>query len=517
MTEIGVSRSFPRRDFLAAGLAGLLAAPLVGCSRGASPARRPNIVVVMADDIGPGDIGFYHAARTGSPPVIPTPHLDAMIRDGMRFDQAYSPSALCAPTRFSMLTGNYSYRQGTGRPYGVWAPWQDPGIDPTNTTSARLARQAGYATAFFGKWGCGGQMFDRRGEAITTNDVDDADFSTIGMAANHHGFDYAFELPRGIQIGPFAFYENEHWKPLGNDSELVRLDPAQHRVEQALLRRHEIGDSNWDPAAAGPILVERATNYISTHLEERPDQPLFLYFCSQGVHIPHVPPEELNGTPISGTTPSARGDMVVEVDTQVGELIDALRAGGGYDDTLFIFTSDNGGLPAVDDALVERGHDSANGLRASKGSIHEGGCRVPFIATWPGVIEPGTHSAEPIVGHDVVATIAAIGETGPTPQVKDSLDLVPLLSGHADATGHEIVMQQSSPKRGGFAIRRGDWKLVLEGDDLEPTGLFDLASNPFEVEEQNLLSSPDRADLVDELRALYVELRETGRPTVALS
>jgi len=187
-----------RRDFLKLLLAGMVAVPLASCgSKENNPITpQPNVVVIFADDIGPGDIGFYHQQRTGQPPVIPTPNIDQMISNGMRFDDAHAPNSLCAPSRFSMLTGNYSFRNE--KPFGAWRPWNNPGIEPKYTTSARIAKQAGYATSFLGKWGCGGQLKEQNtGAAITKKNLGNADFTQLYKSANYFGFDYALELPVG--------------------------------------------------------------------------------------------------------------------------------------------------------------------------------------------------------------------------------------------------------------------------------------------------------------------------------
>nr|MBX2871228.1 sulfatase-like hydrolase/transferase [Saprospiraceae bacterium] len=150
--------------------------------------EKPNIVVVMADDIGLGDIGFYHQQRTGQKPLVPTPNIDQLIRSGMRFSDAHSPASLCAPTRFSMLTGNFSYRNQR-RPWGVWSPWVDAGIEPKYTTIARIAKQGGYTTAFFGKWGLGGLW--------ETQHKNYAKFAQMEGGAEKYGFDYSLVLPQG--------------------------------------------------------------------------------------------------------------------------------------------------------------------------------------------------------------------------------------------------------------------------------------------------------------------------------
>ena len=269
-------------------------------------AAAPNVVVVMADDIGLGDIGFYHRERTGRAPVVATPNIDALIHAGIRFSDAHSPASLCAPTRFSMLTGNYSFR--IARPFGVWSPAADSLIDPDFTTSARIAKVGGYHTAFFGKWGCGGAW---------PNGPPDYRQETEGACS--YGFDYACELPSGIQDEPFAFYENRVWMKVGPSSRLTRLSAAQTGYATSIKHRDRggIGDSDWDPRKVGAILAGKAVTFIDRHVKEYSGTPFFVYYCSQAVHIPHTPPQKLNGTRIRGVTPAAHGDMIRELDVQV--------------------------------------------------------------------------------------------------------------------------------------------------------------------------------------------------------
>ncbi len=519
-----VSQQINRRNFLKMGLAGLLSIPFISCNNNGPSKSKPNIVVIFADDIGPGDIGFYHQQSTGKPPVVPTPNIDQMIADGMRFDDAHAPNSLCAPSRFSMLTGNYSYRNKN--PFGNWRPWDDPGIESKYTTSARIAGQGGYATAFLGKWGCGGELREKEtGEIVSRKNADKADYTQLYKSANYFGFDYALELPAGIQGVPFAFYENSRWLPLKEGSKLQWVGPDQHRLpENDDDYEGAIGDSNWDPTQVGPILAAKAVEYIKRHTAENPNQPFFMYYCPQTVHVPHTPPEELDGIPIADSTPGVHGDMIRELDTQVGMIIKCLQETGIYENTLLIFTSDNGGLPIINQALAEAGHDSSNGLRKSKGFIYEGGDRVPFIAVWPNVIKPATESNEPIVGHDIVATIAALAEQKISNDVVlDSLNLLPLIYEDPTAKGHEVILQQS-PRGPHYAIRREEWKLILLAPDrkkmsiknLKPVALFDLKNNPFEDETYNLINSEPHQNLVSELLTEYLELRATDKATVTL-
>jgi len=467
---------------------------------------RPNIVLIMADDIGPGDLGFYHRKRTGKPEVIPTPNLDRLIAEGIRFDDAHSAASLCAPSRFGMLTGSYSYRNY--RPYGVWGPSVRTGVDPKYTTTARIARNAGYATAFFGKSGMGGGFKVADPETAFSWKKGDQtyDLAERTNGPNQWGFDYALELPSGIQNQPFAFYENGKWMPLKPDSTWKMIGPKQNRYDTS--RKHnnlsQLGDSNWDPTRAGPILAEKAQAYIRRQTEASPDQPFFIYYCSQAVHIPHTPPAELNGVKLAGTTPGPHGDMVRELDVQVGMLVKALKDAGVHDNTLFIFTSDNGGL-AADPEAKELGHDPTDGWRGIKGQVSEGGHRVPFIATWPGVIAPGTRSEELISALDTVATIAAVtGQEISRAQVMDAVDLLPLLRREPGAKGHAVLVHYNS--KGMAALRQGDWKLHVFGKHfkkLKPTHLYNLAQNPGEDEVHDLINDPEQQRRVQEMMQIF--------------
>ncbi len=180
----------------------------------------PNIVLIVADDIGLGDIGFYHRQRTGTAPLVETPHIDMFIQEGMRFDDAHTSASLCSPSRFGILTGNYSLR--TSNPHGTWNSWKKPNIDTARyETLATLTRNAGYTTAFFGKFRFGGQFHPEK------------NFHNRTFGPNQIGFDYAFELPSGIQGSPFAYYENNQWVPLRENSEIIELDRNQTRIKSS--------------------------------------------------------------------------------------------------------------------------------------------------------------------------------------------------------------------------------------------------------------------------------------------
>lgn len=489
----------------------LLLCALLHCSTQQGD-NKPNVIVIMADDIGLGDIGFYHRQRTGQAALVPTPNIDLLIASGIRFSDAHSPASLCAPTRFSMMTGNYSYRHKT-HPWGVWQPAVSAGIEPDFTTIARIAKAGGYTTAFFGKWGLGGLWNGWPKEHSA--------FAKSEKGAPYFGFDYSFNLPQGIQNMPFAFYENGKWMPIAANSQLINISFEQTKYDEVERnkKREGVGDSNWDPALAGPMLVNKAVAYIKE--QKNKEKPFYLYYCSQAVHVPHTPTSELGGEKIAGTTLGKHGDMIKELDAQVGMIMNALKESGMHENTLLVFTSDNGGLNK-DKALVNAGHDSSNGFTGQKASIYEGGHRVPFIAVWPGKIKPNSVSDVTIVGHDMVATLAAIAEVPlDKSKVMDSANLLPIFTQHSDAKVHRYLIHQSQSEGGPYyALRSGDWKLILKGenrqrfDNLVAISLFNLRESNLETDAQNLVEDPAYENRITEMTQTFLDLRLNGGSTL---
>lgn len=470
----------------------------------------------MADDIGVGDIGYYHTQRTGKKPVVPTPNIDKLINQGMRFSDAHSPASLCAPTRFSMMTGNFSYRNKKG-PWGVWGPDRDAGIEPNFTTVGRIAKQGGYKTAFFGKWGLGGD-WDSKPKTIQT-------YNNITKGASYYGFDYSIALPEGIQNVPYAFYENGKFMKLKEDSKITKIPFEQLKYfdENKRKKGGSVGDSNWDPALAGPILANNAVAYLNKQTNSK--QPFFLYYCSQAVHVPHTPSQKLNGEKIAGATFGNHGDMIKELDVQVGMMVVALKKNNLYNNTLIIFTSDNGGLPnsKYSPLLSKAGHDSSNGLNGFKGSIYEGGHRIPFTAVWPGQIKPNTESDIIVVGHDIVPTIAAIANvTIDRKNVLDAANLLPVLRGDSNKPIHTYLMHQAQKGKGAYyAIRKGNWKLVMSVtkrdvfNDLKVIGFYNLSDDIYEKSSENLKDKEEYKDKIIEMKKKFLELRKDGVSTLS--
>jgi len=462
-----------------------------------SAQQKPNIVLIMADDIGQGDIGVYHTLRTGDKPVIPTPNIDKLASAGMVFTDAHSPASLCAPTRFSMMTGNYAFRNKKA-PWGAWGELKYSEMDTAFTTIGRIAKQGGYTTAFFGKWGMDGLM--------SSLPSDYSGFEHTDLGPEYYGFDYSYWMPDGIQYHPYMHFENSHWVKLKPDSKIteVTFEQSKYLPEWGTRHREGPGDSNWDPAIAGPVLAEKAVSFINR--QKKSDKPFFIYYCSQAVHEPHTPPAKLGKTKIAGKTEFAHGDMIWELDVQVGEIVKALKKNGVYENTLIVITSDNGGLEGEPYDQTP-GHDASNGWTGKKGDICEGGHRVPFIANWPGKIKSGNQSDVPIIGLDMVATLASIANVSIEKQnILDSRSLLGIFENNEAILIHPYLIHRSTiENRFFYCIRVGDWKLVAEtkGKDkwstMYPIGLYNLKQNREETDKTNLMDKTEQKERVDQM------------------
>ncbi|MEM9987013.1 MAG: sulfatase-like hydrolase/transferase, partial [Bacteroidota bacterium] len=326
------------------------------------------------------------------------------------------------------------------------------------------------------------------------------------------GFDYSYVFPAGIQSVPYAVYENDRWQPLQANSELTLITQASMDQLTVKLDKEEgLGDSNWDPHLMGPLLAHRACDYIRKQGEA--SAPFFLYYCSLAVHKPHTPSDSLAGQRISGSTPVAHLDLVKELDVQVGMMMDALKEQGLYENTLFIFTSDNGGLGIP--STLETGHQPSDIYRGSKNQIYEGGHRVPFILSWPNEI-PAGHSAAPILGLDIMATLAELVEVSlETKYPIDSKSLFPLIEKPEKLElGHLPLLVQGGTGRE-VAIIQDNWKLIIQLDKKDktdqtryPVALFDLSTNPTEAESGNLIHAPSQARRVATLLDTYNRYRD---------
>ncbi|WP_152285438.1 sulfatase family protein [Flavicella marina] len=481
--------------------------------------EKPNVIVVLADDIGVGDISHYRKMHTDKI-ILETPAIDALCESGMVFTKANAPAALCAPSRYAIITGSHCYRSPF--PWGVWGAYQASPIKKDQLTLGKLMQQANYQTAFFGKWHLGGNYYEKgnpnkiyRGPRYKPET--NVDIGKIIDGPQQKGFDYSFTLPAGIQASPYAVYENGTMYPLGNNSEVAYISQENmSKIDVKLDKLEGLGDSNWDPHNIGPLLIGKAVDYLEKNSKNK--KPFFMYYCSQAVHKPHTPPAYLNGKKVAGTTPSKHLDMVKELDIQIEMLIETLKKENIYDNTLIVFTSDNGGLLIKE--TLDSGHRPSDMYRGGKNQCYEGGYKVPFIVSWPNKINANSISNKQILGLDIMATLAAVtGQEIEENQAQDSSNLLPLLLKNSKKEPHKTLLTQGGTGKEVIIIE-GNWKLIIQIDKKDktdtlrtPKALFDLSKNPSEKEKENLINSEKHQKIVEKLFEKYNETRNSKTPT----
>ncbi len=494
-----------------------LAAPLACAAPGVGQAGpRPNIVFILADDLGLGDVSHHVRTFQEREPVVETPTLDALARQGLWFTDGHSATALCAPTRYAVMSGNNNYR--SYQPVGVWSTFGKTAFKPEEATLGSVVQDAGYRTGFIGKWHLGGDFKVPGGEAFYRGPKSGDLTGKVDVTRMHGGgpkdcgFDYDFTVPCGIQGPVYTAYENQVWYPLADDSEIVFLNDENAIHPKDLTSKGPgPGDSAWNARSLGDLLSAKAVGFIEAGAAG--EEPFFLYYCTPMVHAPHCPPETFDGQPVAGTTVSAHLDMVVELDLQVKRIVDALKRSGQFENTLFVVSSDNGGLG--DKVAAKHGYHPSGGWSGSKGSYFEGGHRTPLFAVWPGRIRPGV-SDELVVNQDMLATFAAlVGTPVPAGQAQDSLNLLPLLLGDEGFRPRDVLVHQAGSRQQ-VMIRRGAWKLVIQSNgkrtQFEPLALFNLDDDPREKHDR--LEDPDHADRGRLLMQEYLDIVQSGRPTV---
>ncbi len=414
-------------------------------------ADHPNIVFILADDLGYGDLGCYNPQSK-----IPTPRLDQLARQGMRFRDAHSPSSVCTPTRYALLTGRYAWRTRLQR--NVLGPWDKPLIAADRLTVGKLLQQHGYVTACIGKWHLGQNYVTTDGKAPSggvKNVLTNVDFAQqIAMVLSR--VDSITTSAPSFQLSAILLYRgwSDCWYPLGSNARR-RLQHTGPMVP------------GWRLEDILPKLTDHAVQWIEE--TARGKKPFYLYFALTSPHYPVVPAADFAGK----TEVGAYGDFVHQTDWSVGRVLDALERAGVADNTLVIFTSDNGAEitgevnPGAYDRVQQFQHRSSGELRGAKRDAWEGGHRVPFIARLPSRIKAGSISDEVICHVDFMRTVAAILEAKvPDNAAEDSVNLLPVLRGeHLDAPLREATVYHSA--RGKFAIRQGDWVLIdaPSGDD----------------------------------------------------
>jgi arylsulfatase A-like enzyme len=498
----------PRRQVVAAIAAAALACACVMRAEAAAP-HPPNVVLVLADDLGYGDVRSFNPAGR-----VATPHLDRLAREGVRFTDAHSGSAVCTPTRYGLLTGRYAWRTRltSGVLWGEGAPLVEPG----RVTIASLLKGRGYATAAIGKWhlGLGWEALPGRTPSTTTeNQVEWIDYGRpVAGGPTTAGFDRFFGIPASLDMPPYVFVRDDRVERLPT----VRL-PGVPFSDPGFYRPGIAAPGFRVESVLGELTAE-AVRYVRERSREA-ERPFFLYLALTSPHTPVVP-----GDAFAGRSGIGRyGDFVAETDAAVGAVLAALDEAGLAGRTIVIATSDNGPAPAGGIAEARRhGHDASGGFRGHKADLYEGGHRVPFVVRWPGVAPAGTTSTRLVGTTDVLATLAdVVGTPLPAGSGEDSFSFAEALRDPARTPPREAGLVHHSVT-GAFAVRQGKWKLLLapgsggwsdprpgspEEKGLPPTQLYDLESDP--GESTNLVG--EHPEVAARLAALLDGYRSAGR------
>lgn len=487
-----------------------------------SRAAAPNIVYVLCDDLGYGDVHCLNPAGQ-----IATPHMDRVAAEGMIFTDAHSGSSVCTPTRYGLLTGRYAWRSKLQQ--GVLGGLSPRLIEPGRMTVAALLQEHGYHTACIGKWHLGMDWVRKPGAAVTELGIESPDqvwnvdyAQPIANGPNAVGFDEYFGISASLDMVPYAFIENDRVTSL----------PTEEKAFAMMLgrpdgtTRHGPAAPDFDAADVLPRLTERAVAYIRERAPAAKEgTPFFLYLPFASPHTPILPARDQQGEDWrgrSGINPYA--DFVMQTDAGLGLVLQALDEAGVAEQTLVIVTSDNGCSPqAKFEELLEHGHDPSHVFRGHKADIYEGGHRIPFLVRWPARVKPGASSSQLICLTDLMATCAdVLGIDLPDGAAEDSVSFLPVLTGEEIQPQHRAVVHHSV--NGSFAIRQGTWKLVLcpgsggwsaprpgrdDASDLPLVQLYDLSVDVAETDNVQARYP----DIVGRLSALLDQYVAVGRST----
>lgn len=472
----------------------------------AQTTEKPNVVYILADDLGIGDVSAFNENSK-----LKTVHIDNLAAEGMKFTDAHSGSAVCSPTRYGILTGRYSWRSVLKK--GVLSGYSNALIEPDRITVADVFQTQGYHTAFVGKWHLGWDWKFRQstGNIENLNARPEVDFSSpVNNGPKEKGFKYSYGFSGSLDMAPYVYVENG--KPTS-----VPTKSTVSADYKGFWREGPTGD-DFVHAEVLQHLTRKAVGYIEEQSANR--TPFFLYFALPSPHTPILPSAGYLGK----SNTNFYGDFVLETDGVVGQIIDALKKQGVYENTIIIFTSDNGCSPRAEfEELASVGHHPSYIYRGHKADIYEGGHRVPFVVSWPQRIPKGTTSAQTICTTDLMATVADLfGLTLPQDCAEDSFSFLPILLNKAERIHPERGIIHHSVE-GRFAIRKDNWKLILwpgsggwsspktgaESEGLPRYQLFDLAVDP--GEKNNLVDA--QPEKVKELEALFAEYIRNGRST----
>lgn len=516
------------KHFVCLAAALLLQMVVVAGSSLAQP-QHPNILVILADDLGYGDVRCYNDQSK-----VPTPHLDRLAREGLRFTDAHSPATVCTPTRYSLLTGQMAFRVRNGGTVftGVGGPSL---IAPGRLTLPGMLRDNGYATACVGKWHVGLTFHDRDGQPIRDNGIEAVRRVDFSRRIDGGPLDHGFQSFFGTACCPttdwlYAFIENDRIPrpPSGViDKTLLPDHPYSRDCRPGLIA------DDFRMNEVDLVFLKKSLEFLDQHVQQSPDKPFFLFHATQAVHLPSFAAPQFEGATEAGP----HGDFIHQFDWITGQLLDRLEALGVADNTLVIVTSDNGPeVASVVNMRQDYSHDPARPWRGMKRDAWEGGHRIPFLVRWPQKsaagepgIRPGSTCSQLISLTDIMATAAEIVDRPlPDDAAEDSFSLLPCLRDPSAAPIRPYVLQQAFAGARTLSIRRGEWKYIDHAGsggnryDNDPSlkayqppettpnataQLYNLTTDPGEL--HNLIE--ERPALAVELRQLLETSKNSGR------
>lgn len=491
------------------------------CSLALAEATKPNIVLIVADDLGYGDLSCYNNQAK-----VSTPNIDRLASEGMRFTDAHSPSTVCTPSRYSLLTGQMAFRIPRGGTVFTGAGGPSL-IAADRLTLPAMLRNHGYATAAIGKWHVGLTFRDKDGEPIHDGRLQAIDRIDFSRRVEGGPVDCGFESFFGTACCPttdwlYAFIHNDQ----------IPVPPI-NPIDKTNLPKHPYANdcrpgliaTNFPMEEVDLVFLEKSRQFLETHVRGNSKQPFFLFHATQAVHLPSFPAKEFQGK----TNAGPHGDFIFELDYIVGQLMEDLERLGVADNTIIIFTSDNGPeTTSVIHMRADHQHDGARPWRGVKRDNWEGGHRVPFIVRWPGRVEAGATSKHLVCLTDVMATVAAIIDAElPSDAAEDSFSLLPVLNGTASESARNYLLTQAFSGARTVSIRLGNWKYIDHqgsgGNNYEnyplkqfalpetaptaPGQLFDLSHDPGETTNVYF----DYPEIVTKLKGLLGESKATGR------
>jgi len=453
-------------------------------------AKKPNVIVIFADDLGYGDVQCYGGK-------VKTPNIDRLAGEGMKFSKAYLPASVCSPSRYSLLTGRYFWRTPKHPTRGVLGMNSPSSFYEDELTMQKMFQNSGYKTSVFGKWHLG--IGKKKGPDFSKLDIDGGPLD--------YGFDYFYGTAGNVENAPQFLIENRRFVGRKEGDKVIR----HRRKDIPWKYRYEPWDESvrYKEDEVSNDVTESLLKYVEN--EVGGDKPLFIYWASHIPHKPITPHKKFVGKSGIG----AYGDFLLELDTNIGDVVKVLEKKGELDNTLIIFTSDNGGLNPINEKFAKQwkmdamwdaqvqGHIINGPLSLGKHDVLDGGFRVPFIVRWPGKVPAGRTSDELICSTDVMATCAAVLKYQlPEDAGVDSINLLPHLTGKSDSSTRNHVILDGSD--GTFAIRRGKWKFIEKNTGKRVRGdgkkdqLYDVENDI--GEKKNLIKQ--YPEIVKELRDL---------------